>query len=886
MTTSACGVRRGQLPPLKVASSQNRRRRTHRRTTSNASSQKNENKNTNNPPQTSSSSSSSSSLKKKNGSSSSLNALANDAPANAELAETTPMPTPTTKTKTKISNDKLERRRKQKLLSRYSKRTMTSENPSRIVTLMDGDARMRICSDGRVSLFYAHFDDEEEAKWELTSRSSVTIPPGADTIGRIVNNELNNVVKVEFLEKAGDDGMKNDKVLSTLTIKPLSAKGCLSTDERKWTENLTSGFILNYVVQTNQENDYSVEMAEIITDVDSSGKWFGGGHFVRQEWPLNGACQEVGPHYPFDFGPHGINTLVSNHWVTSTGFAIVADPETSFFHVGLNAPKENTFFEALTPNGSKRKFLTGVANILRPTALPLTSQSRQGDGKLRLQSRSGFCNSKYGAFSHEHPLVGWKSEKTHVYLPENIDPMGNLSLPSEGKDKTKDKTKTRKNVKTRTCSMRVAMLAKRNVREATENVLESMPKPTQTVDTALVRGPKWSTWARYRTAVDQEKVLKFANEILELNYERSVMEIDDRWSSEYGELEFDPIKFPDVKSMVDELHLKGFKVTLWVTPFVAEGTRAYDEGVKNDYFVKSKVLTPGHSKPGFFSWWQPTPVVAIDLTNKNAREWFLNGLKGLQTRYGIDGFKFDAGEPCFLPKEFETKVPMKHPSEYTKLWSTEIAQKFELCEVRSGHHSTDSGVWTRIGDTFSSWTTSNGLRSLIPHLLTSSIVGYPLCLPDMIGGNAYAGDPSKELLVRWTQANCFMPAMQFSIPPWEFGKDVTEATDKMLKVRSKLIDLIEDLSIKSSKTLEPICKPLWWLAPEDTNTFDINDQFCLGDDIVVAPVVYDKQRRREVYLPKGEWKEFDGEKVFLGEQWIEGGYDAGIYDIPAFVRVI
>ena len=65
--------------------------------------------------------------------------------------------------------------------------------------------------------------------------------------------------------------------------------------------------------------------------------------------------------------------------------------------------------------------------------------------------------------------------------------------------------------------------------------------------------------------MDQEKVLKFANEILELNYERSVMEIDDRWSSEYGELEFDPIKFPDVKSMVDELHLKGFKVTLWVT---------------------------------------------------------------------------------------------------------------------------------------------------------------------------------------------------------------------------------------------------------------------------------------------------------------------------------
>ena len=64
-----------------------------------------------------------------------------------------------------------------------------------------------------------------------------------------------------------------------------------------------------------------------------------------------------------------------------------------------------------------------------------------------------------------------------------------------------------------------------------------------------------------------------------------------------------------------------------MTPFVAEGTRAYEEGVKNDYFVKSKVLTPGHSKPGFFSWWQPTPVVAIDLTNKERSRMVLERVK-------------------------------------------------------------------------------------------------------------------------------------------------------------------------------------------------------------------------------------------------------------------
>ena len=768
-------------------------------------------------------------------------------------------------------------------MSSSGRRSVYDDDESRIATLLDGEnARLRVCSDGRVSLFFIgntkrerdddcgggfasnastyNDNDNKEEEWTLVSTSNVTIPPEANRIGRITKDPARTECMIEFLNEG------TNEVLSTLTIRSLT-----SSPSFEWTRNLKSGFIVDYTVKTCEDNDHSVEMAEIVTDVESSGKWFGGGHFVRQEWPLNGACQEVGPHYPFDFGPHGINTLVSNHWVTTKGLAIVADPETSFFHVGLNAPKENTFFEALTPNGSIRRFHTGVANILRPSALPLTSKMREGDGKLRLQSRSGFCDSKFGAFSHRHPLVGWKSEKTHGFdalIEQNDDISAGV-----------------KNIKTQTCSMRVALLAKPNVREATENVLQSMPKPTKCVDTNLIHGPKWSTWGRFKTAVDQEKVLKFADEILDFDFEHSIMEVDDKWSSQYGELEFDKIKFPNPKKMVDELHEKGFKVTLWVTPFVVAGTKAYEEGVKNNYFVKSKVVSPGHVKPGFFSWWQPPPVVAIDLTNKTARDWFLNGLHNLQWRYGIDGFKFDAGEPCFLPKEFETKIPMKHPSEYTKLWSTEIANNFELSEVRSGHHSTDSGVWTRIGDTFSSWTTSNGLRSLIPHMLTSSIGGYPFCLPDMIGGNAYSGGPSRELFVRWAEANCFMPAMQFSIPPWEFGKDVAKATKKVLGTRSKIIKLIEGNARESSETLMPICSPLWWLAPEDENTFDVSDQFCLGNDIVVAPVVHDQQRRRSVYLPEGIWKEFEGTETFKGGQWIEGGYEAGIYEIPAFVRV-
>ena len=60
------------------------------------------------------------------------------------------------------------------------------------------------------------------------------------------------------------------------------------------------------------------------------------------------------------------------------------------------------------------------------------------------------------------------------------------------------------------------------------------------------------------------------------------------------------------------------------------------------------------------------------------------------------------------------------------------------------------------------------------------MIGYPFVLPDMIGGNGYSTDdplddsnpPSKELYLRWLEANVFMPGMQFSFVPWQYDEEV------------------------------------------------------------------------------------------------------------------
>lgn len=76
-------------------------------------------------------------------------------------------------------------------------------------------------------------------------------------------------------------------------------------------------------------------------------------------------------------------------------------------------------------------------------------------------------------------------------------------------------------------------------------------------------------------------------------------------------------------------------------------------------------------------------------------------------------------------------------------------------------------IFVRMLDKLSHWNIDAGLKSMIPTVLQIGLLGYPFVLPDMIGGNAYGDWPTKELYIRWMEVNVFMPAVQFSIVPWD-----------------------------------------------------------------------------------------------------------------------
>ncbi|EDW51219.1 GM17717 [Drosophila sechellia] len=262
-------------------------------------------------------------------------------------------------------------------------------------------------------------------------------------------------------------------------------------------------------------------------------------------------------------------------------------------------------------------------------------------------------------------------------------------------------------------------------------------------------------------------------------------------------------------------------------------------------------------------------------------------LKRLQDEDGIDSFKFDAGETSWLPSDpvIQASSSMVTPLQAVGDYVRTVAAFGDMVEVRSAQNTQDQPIFVRIVDKDSEWGWNNGLLTLISSMLQMNLNGYPFVLPDMIGGNGYQEKPpTKELFLRWLQANVFMPALQFSFVPWNFDDEAIAISKNFTALHATYTPYIMKLFKRAVDSGEPVNLPLWWIAPTDEVAQSIYDEFLLGEDIIAAPVVVEGATKRDIYLPEGKWKDGNSDQVYTGPTWVMD-YDAPLDTLPYFMRV-
>lgn len=377
--------------------------------------------------------------------------------------------------------------------------------------------------------------------------------------------------------------------------------------------------------------------------------------------------------------------------------------------------------------------------------------------------------------------------------------------------------------------------------------------------------PQYNTWIELIYNQNQKDVLAYAQAIIDNGMPTGVIMIDDNWQKDYGVWQFRPDKFPSPKEMINQLHQMGFKVMVWVCPFVSPDSQEYRFLRDKGYLIKKK----GSHTPAILDWWNGLSA-CYDLSNPDAFAYFVNMLKDLQKEYGIDGFKFDAGDPeRYLEEAIEVFDQKSYDTEQTYLWG-KLGLAFPYNEFRACWKLGGQPLVQRLGDKSYSW---NGVARLIPDMIAAGLNGYAYACPDMIGGGEYGSflnvDPTKfnqKLIVRSCQIHAMMPMMQFSVAPWRIlSKENLDICIKYAKWHEQLGSYIIEQAKQSAKTGEPIVRSMEYAFPNQ-GFADCKDQYMLGDKYLVAPVITESDTRT-VKLPKGTWRDDQGKKYKGGKTY-------------------
>jgi alpha-glucosidase (family GH31 glycosyl hydrolase) len=378
-------------------------------------------------------------------------------------------------------------------------------------------------------------------------------------------------------------------------------------------------------------------------------------------------------------------------------------------------------------------------------------------------------------------------------------------------------------------------------------------------DPLLFRAPQYNTWIEMTYDPTQEKVHRYAQDLLQAGFPPGVLMIDDNWMEANGNWRFHPGRFPRPAEMIAELHKMGFKLMLWTCPLVSPDSQNFRilEGRKC-------LIRDGHGNTAVRKWWNGFSAV-LDCTNPETVAWYRAELDRLVNELGVDGFKLDAGDSAHYRIDDQSYV-RTHPPGHSMAFSR-IGLQWRLNEYRASWKTAGWALAQRLRDKEHEWHSPEGLGSLIPQGLAQGLMGYAFTCPDLIGGGSWLKfvQPDfvldEELFVRWTQCSALFPMMQFSLSPWRvLSKEALKICLRMARLHVEMADLIESLARHAAQTGEPIVRHLEYVFPH-AGYEHITDQFLVGNDILVAPVLEKGANKREIVFPAGRWIGDDGATI-------------------------
>lgn len=405
--------------------------------------------------------------------------------------------------------------------------------------------------------------------------------------------------------------------------------------------------------------------------------------------------------------------------------------------------------------------------------------------------------------------------------------------------------------------------------------------------------PDWSygLWlsTSFTTDYDEKTVLEFVDGMAERNIPLSVFHFDCRWMKEleWCNFDWDKSKFPDPEGLLKKLHDRGLKICVWINSYIGQKSPLFEEGAKNGYFIKNE-------DGSVWQWdkWQAGMAI-VDFTNPEATKWYQGYLKKL-VAMGVDCFKTDFGEriPTEGVKYYDGSDPELMHNYYTYLYNKAVYDV--LIETKGADEAilfarsaTVGGQQFPVhwgGDCSSNYPSmAESLRAG----LSFGMSGFGYWSHDIAG---FEDQASPDLYKRWTQFGLLSSHSRYHGStaykvPWLYGDEAVDVAREFTELKLQLKPYLLKMAQETHETGVPMMRAMVLEFPDDPTCEDIDTQYMLGDDLLVAPVFREDGVAR-FYVPDDgtgqAWTNIITDTAYEPGKWYTEQYD--YHTLPVLAR--
>ena len=364
--------------------------------------------------------------------------------------------------------------------------------------------------------------------------------------------------------------------------------------------------------------------------------------------------------------------------------------------------------------------------------------------------------------------------------------------------------------------------------------------------------------------------------------------------------------YSNPKKMVQDLSKMGYKMIISQDPVISQANKVQWKEADSLGFLATDVRT---RKSYDMPWPWGGNCGVVDFTKPAVADWWGN-YQQKPLNDGVKGFWTDMGEPAWSNEDATDRLNMKHHlgmhdeihNVYGLTWDKVVTEQFNKHNPNKRIFQMTRAAYAGLQRYTFGWSGDSGngnnvvegwsqFANQIPVSLSAGMGLIPFWACDISG---YCGDiknteAMSELYIRWMQFGVFNPLSRAhheggnASEPWRFGTEAENISREAIQLKYKLFPYIYTYAREAHDTGIPLMRALLLEYPTDLETYKLNAQFLFGRELLVAPVVEKGALTKDVYLPEGEWVNFnDGKTTYKGGQWIT--VDAPLNVIPLFVK--